>query len=46
MVSGSNKLPRNTKILFSVPYISNTFLRILADPSNVDFDWCVYTYTL
>ena len=38
MVSGSNKLPRNTKIfLFPVLYISNTFLRSLADPTNADF---------
>ena len=38
VVSGNNKLPINTKMfLFPVLYISNTFLGILADPSNADF---------
>ena len=38
VVSGNNKLPRNTKMfLFPVLYISNTFLSILADPSSADF---------
>ena len=38
MVSGNNKLPKNTKMfLFPVLCISNTFLSILADPSNADF---------
>lgn len=38
VVSGNNKLPKNTKMfLFPVLYISNTFLSILADPSNADF---------
>ena len=38
VVSGNNKLPRNTKMfLFPVLYISNTFLSILADPSSAEF---------
>ena len=38
VVSGNNKLPRNTKMfLFPVLYICNTFLSILADPSSADF---------
>ena len=38
MVSGNNKLPRNTKMfLFPFLYISNTFLSILADLSSADF---------
>ena len=37
VVSGNNKLPRNTKMfLFPVLYISNTFLSILADHSSAD----------
>ena len=37
VLSGNNKLPRNTKMfLFPVPYISILF-SILADPSSADF---------